>query len=57
MGSVENITTVGTTENDEVSDRAVYTNFVNDREYEPNVSNPNQNTNAWGARFLLMLGI
>ena len=40
MGTVEKYTTVGS-EKDEVEDREVQTNFVNDRERNPLISNPN----------------
>ena len=46
MGTVENHTTVGS-ENDEVGDRAVHTNFANDREIYPLLSNPNLKTNIF----------
>ena len=42
---MENIATVGTIENDESSDKEVYTNFANDREMNPRISNPNNITN------------
>ena len=46
MGLVEDlVTTVGSNENDEVGNKAVNTNFANDRESNPILSNPNHNTN------------
>ena len=44
MGTVEKYTTVGS-EKDEVGDKAVHTNFANDREIYPLLSNPNLKTN------------
>ena len=44
MGTVENYTTVGS-EKDEVGNKAVHTNFANDREIYPLLSNPNLKMN------------
>ena len=54
MGLVEESADMVQVENDEMH---VDTNFVNDREYEPNVSNPNQNTNPQLTLFRVMVDI